>query len=76
MLWQLGSSPGSANGAASSTDHDGSLGADDSPRFYDRSAHSDYYEGRGPGGDAGTGNANQPGTDAYRTSATGEPQHA
>ena len=76
MLRKLGGSPGSPHCAASSSDHDGSVGTDDSSGFYDRSAHSDYDEGRGPGRDAGAANANQPGTDADRTGATGKPQHA
>jgi hypothetical protein len=78
MLRHLGSGAGSPHCAASSTDNNGSLGTDDSSRFYDRSAHSDYYEGRGPRRDAGAGagNAQHPGTDADRTGATGKPQHA
>ena len=76
MLCQLGSGPGSPHCAASSTDHNGSLGTDDSSGFYDRSAHSDYNEGGGPRRNAGTTNAQQPGTDPDRTGATGKPQHA
>jgi hypothetical protein len=75
MLRQLGSGPGSAHCAASSTDHDGSLGTDDSSGFYDRSAHSDYNEGGGPRRNAGAANAQQPGTDPDRPRATGEPEH-
>jgi hypothetical protein len=76
MLCELGSRPGSSHCAASSPDHNGSLGTDDSSGFYDRSTHSDYYEGRRPRRDAGARHANQPGTDADRTGATGKPQHA
>ena len=76
MLCQLGSGPSSPHCAASSTDHNGSLGTDDSSGFYDRSAHSDYDEGRGPRRDAGAGHAQHRGTDADRTGATGKPQHA
>ena len=76
MLCQLGSGPGSPNGTASSTDHDGSVGTDDSSGFYDRSAYSDYDEGSGSGRDAGASNAKQPGTDPDRTGATGKPQHS
>lgn len=76
MLCQLGSGPSSPHCAASSTDHNGSLGTDDSSGFYDRSAYADYNEGRGPGRDTGAGHAQHPGTDADRTGATGKPQHA
>jgi hypothetical protein len=76
MFCELGSRPGPSHCATSSTDHNGSLGTDDSSRFYDRSAHSDYYQGGGAGRDASARNADQPGTDADRTGATGKPQHA
>ena len=75
MLRELGSGPGSPHRAASSTDHNGSLGTDDSSGFYDRSAHSDYNEGSGPGRDTGAGNTKQPGTDPDRPCATGKPEH-
>ena len=76
MLRQLGSGPGSPNGAASSTDHDGSRGPDDSSGFYDRSAYSDYNEGSGPGRYPGAANAQQPGTNADWPGATGKPERA
>ena len=76
MLCQLGSRPGSPYCAASSTDHNGSLGADDSSGFYDWSAHADYNEGSGPGRYPGAANTKQPGTDTDRTGATGKSQHA
>jgi hypothetical protein len=76
MLRELGSGPGSSNGASSCSHDDGSLGTDDSCGFYDRAAHSDYNEGSGPGRDAGATNAKQPGTDADWTRATGKPEYA
>jgi hypothetical protein len=76
MLCQLGGGPGSPNGAATSTDYDGSLGTDDSSGLYDRSAYSDYNEGSGPGRDAGAANAQQPGTNADWPGPTGKPERA
>jgi hypothetical protein len=76
MLCELGSGPSSSDGAASSTDHNGSLGTDDSSGFYDRSAHSDYNEGSGPGCGAVSDNAKQSGTNPDRTGAAGKSQHS
>jgi hypothetical protein len=76
MLCQLGSRPGSPYCAASSTDHNGSLGTDDSSGFYDRSAYADYNEGSGPGRYPGAANTKQPATDADWTGATGKSQHS
>jgi hypothetical protein len=74
MLRQLGSGPGSAHCAAPSTDHNGSLGTDDSSCFYDRSAHSYYNEGGGPRRNAGAANAQHAATNPERPGATGEPE--
>jgi hypothetical protein len=76
MLRKLSDSPGSPDGASSTTHHDGSLGTDDSSGFYDRSTHPDYNEGGGPGRDAGAAYAKHPGTGADRPGATGKPEHA
>lgn len=72
MLCQLGNSPGSPDGASSSTHHDRSLGTDDSPGFDDRSTHADYNEGSRPGRDADAANPEHPGGPG----ATGQSEHA
>jgi hypothetical protein len=77
MLRKLGGRAGAADGAPSSTNDDGSLGADDASSFYDRSTYADNYEGGGPGRNPdAASNSDEPCADFNWPCATPEPEHA